>query len=65
LDDGDDLLDTPQVERSRWVDGAPETPVAARPKRSRPSTNGSKGGVTLTLRDQEKVCSEILCGLQE
>ncbi|KAF8891382.1 hypothetical protein BD779DRAFT_1514947 [Infundibulicybe gibba] len=52
-DDGDgDVLDTPGGERRRWGD-APETPLAARPKRTRASVGGTKG-VTLTLRDQEK-----------
>ncbi|EGN96476.1 hypothetical protein SERLA73DRAFT_170829 [Serpula lacrymans var. lacrymans S7.3] len=46
-----DLLDTPGREK-QWGEG-PDTPLAARAKRSRASVGGTKG-VTLTLRDQEK-----------
>jgi hypothetical protein len=50
-----DVLGTPGVEKKRWGEtAAPETPsVANRAKRSK--GNGAGGGVTLTLRDQEKV----------
>lgn len=47
--EGGDFLDTPG---HKWGDG-PNTPVANR-KRSRATPGGNKG-VTLTLRDQEKV----------
>lgn len=47
--EGGDFLDTPG---HKWGDG-PDTPVANR-KRSRATPSGNKG-VTLTLRDQEKV----------
>lgn len=47
-----DVLATPSSEKNRW--DAPETPSAAnRAKR----TKGTGAGVTLTLRDQEKVCN--------
>jgi hypothetical protein len=49
--DGGDFLDTPA---QKWGDG-PETPMAGR-KRSRATPGGGKG-VTLTLRDQEKVAT--------
>ena len=53
LDEDGDVLGTPGSEkRNRWA--APETPSAAnRAKR----TKGNGPGVTLTLRDQEKVCN--------
>lgn len=56
-DGGGDLLDTPGMEKRRWGDTL-DTPVATRPKRVMRggSSSGSKG-VTLTLRDQEKVSS--------
>lgn len=47
--EGGDFLDTPG---HKWGDG-PDTPVANR-KRTRATPGGNKG-VTLTLRDQEKV----------
>lgn len=47
--EGGDFLDTPG---HKWGDG-PDTPVANR-KRTRATPSGNKG-VTLTLRDQEKV----------
>ncbi|KAI0074706.1 hypothetical protein K474DRAFT_1601108 [Panus rudis PR-1116 ss-1] len=53
LDEGDedgDALDTP-VKEKKWGD-ASETPAASRMKRTRSA--GAKGGVNLTLRDQEK-----------
>jgi hypothetical protein len=50
-----DLLDTPGGEK-RWGDNA-ETPVASRTKRSSRTSAGGSKGVTLTLRDQEKVSS--------
>jgi hypothetical protein len=51
LEEGDVLV-TPGSEKNRWA--APETPSAAnRAKR----TKGNGTGVTLTLRDQEKVCN--------
>ena len=50
LEEEGDLLATPGSEQNRWA--APETPSAAnRAKR----TKGNGAGVTLTLRDQEKV----------
>ena len=51
-----DVLGTPGAEKKRWDEtAAPETPSAAsRAKRTK--GNGAGGGVTLTLRDQEKVC---------
>jgi hypothetical protein len=48
-----DFLDTPAAERKRWGDGL-DTPATSRPKRARSSASSTKG-VTLTLRDQEKV----------
>ena len=52
LDEEGDVLATPGSEKNRWA--APETPSAAnRAKR----TKGNGAGVTLTLRDQEKVCN--------
>jgi len=49
-----DVLDTPSVEKKKWGD-APETPGAAsRSKRGKGTSSNGKG-VTLTLRDQEKV----------
>ena len=53
LEEEGDVLATPGSERNRWA--APETPTAARAKRTK--GNGAGGGVTLTLRDQEKVCN--------
>ena len=51
LDEEGDVLATPGSEKNRWA--APGTPSAAnRAKR----TKGNGAGVTLTLRDQEKVC---------
>ena len=51
-DPDEDVLATPGSEKNRWT--APETPSAAnRAKR----TKGNGAGVTLTLRDQEKVCN--------
>lgn len=59
-DDGGDLLDTPAVDKKRYGEDA-ETPMkGAGAKRGvRPSAAGNKG-VTLTLRDQEKVGSTSL-----
>lgn len=62
FDDGEDaadgdLLDTPGMERKKWGDGN-DTPVTSRPKRTRSSVGGTKG-VTLTLRDQEKVRNNL------
>jgi len=54
--DGGDFLDTPG---HKWGDG-PGTPIANR-KRTRATPSGSKG-VTLTLRDQEKV-KFLICPL--
>ena len=52
LEEEGDVLATPGSEKNRWA--APETPSAAnRAKR----TKGNGAGVTLTLRDQEKVCN--------
>lgn len=52
LEEDGDVLATPGSEKNRWA--APETPSAAnRTKR----TKGNGAGVTLTLRDQEKVCN--------
>jgi hypothetical protein len=48
------LLATPGSEKNRWA--APETPSAATNRTKRTKGNGAGGGVTLTLRDQEKVC---------
>jgi hypothetical protein len=50
LDEEADVLATPGSEKNRWA-AAPETPSANRAKR----TKGNGAGVTLTLRDQEKV----------
>ena len=51
LDEEGDVLATPGSEKNRWT--APETPSATnRAKR----TKGNGAGMTLTLRDQEKVC---------
>ena len=53
-DDGEDhdgdVLDTPDGRKERWGD---DSATPAKPKRSR---SKGKGGVNLTLRDQEKVC---------
>lgn len=52
LDEEGDVLATPGSEKKRWA--AHETPSATnRAKR----TKGNGTGVTLTLRDQEKVCN--------
>lgn len=48
-----DVLETPGKDRTQWADDA-ETPAPGTVKRTRASA-GSKGGVNLTLRDQEKV----------
>ena len=57
LDEEGDVLATPGSEKKRWA--APETPSAAnRAKR----TKGNGVGVTLTLRDQEKVCKFTSAG---
>jgi hypothetical protein len=53
-----DLLDTPGTERNRWQEG-PDTPGPTRHKRTGSNAGASKG-VTLTLRDQEKVRSVSL-----
>lgn len=53
LEEDGDVLATPGSEKNRWA--APETPNAARAKRTK--GNGAGAGVTLTLRDQEKVCN--------
>ncbi|KAH9842418.1 uncharacterized protein C8Q71DRAFT_719987 [Rhodofomes roseus] len=50
-----DVLDTPGREK-KWEDPA-TTPAAGRMKRTRSA--GSKGGVNLTLRDQEKASGRI------
>lgn len=50
---GGDLLDTPAVEKKRYGEDA-ETPMRGGKRGVRPSAAGNKG-VTLTLRDQEKV----------
>lgn len=52
-----DVLETPGKERTKWTGAEDlETPAAGHgtAKRTR-SSAGSKGGVNLTLRDQEKV----------
>lgn len=55
----DEDVETPSMEKSRWEDAGLDTPVSTRPAasrhRSRPSFGGGQKGVTLTLRDQEKV----------
>jgi hypothetical protein len=48
---GGDLLDTPALANKRYGEDA-ETP---RKRGVRTTAHGAKGGVTLTLRDQEKV----------
>ena len=59
-EDGDDgidgdVLDTPGGQKKKWTD-APDTP-GSRSKRPAKGGGASNGkGVTLTLRDQEKVC---------
>jgi len=55
-DDGD-VLGTPGAEKKRWggETAAPEAPSASN-RAKRTKGNGAGGGVTLTLRDQEKVC---------
>ena len=53
-EDGEgDLLDTPGGEKKQWGDRS-DSPSGTRAKRARPGAAGGKG-VTLTLRDQEKV----------
>jgi predicted nucleic acid-binding Zn-ribbon protein len=53
-EDGDgDLLDTPGGEKKQWGDRS-DSPSGTRAKRARPGAAAGKG-VTLTLRDQEKV----------
>lgn len=47
-----DVLDTPDGRKEKWVDVA-DSATPGRPKRTR--TASSKGGLNLTLRDQEKV----------
>ena len=56
LEEEGDVLGTPGAEKKRWGETAvPETPtVANHTKRTKGNAGG--GGVTLTLRDQEKVC---------
>lgn len=49
---GGDFLDTPG--HNKWGGDGPDTPIANR-KRSRATPGGNNKGVTLTLRDQEKV----------
>jgi len=50
-----DVLDTPGGQKKKWTD-APDTP-GSRSKRPAKGGGASNGkGVTLTLRDQEKVC---------
>ena len=46
-----DVLDTPGGEKKKWTE-APDTPGS----RSKRPAKGDGKGVTLTLRDQEKVC---------
>ena len=57
LEEEGDVLGTPAAEKKRWGETvAPETSSGAnRAKRTKGNTTG--GGVTLTLRDQEKVCN--------
>ena len=60
IEEEGDVLGTPGAENKRWGEKtAPETPnsAASRAKRTKGNTTG--GGVTLTLRDQEKVCNCI------
>ena len=53
LDEEGDVLATPgSTEKNRWA--APETTSAVTNRAKR--TKGNGAGVTLTLRDQEKVC---------
>lgn len=52
-----DVLDTPATDKKKWMDG-PETPGPARSKRTKGGAPNGKG-VTLTLRDQEKVRKHI------
>ncbi|KAF8806084.1 hypothetical protein BYT27DRAFT_7339311 [Phlegmacium glaucopus] len=53
-EDEADVLGTPGPEKKRWGEtAAPETPVVAN-RAKRTKGNGPGGGVTLTLRDQEK-----------
>ena len=53
-EDGEgDLLDTPGGEKKQWGERS-DSPSGTRAKRARPGAAGGKG-VTLTLRDQEKV----------
>ena len=51
-----DVLGTPAADKKKWSDtAAPVAPSAS--NRTKPTKgNGAGGGVTLTLRDQEKVC---------
>lgn len=56
--DEGDVLDTPGREK-KWDDA---TTTPARMKRTR--STGPKGGVNLTLRDQEKVSLPICCKLR-
>jgi len=57
--DDADVLDTPRKERKWSLDEDPTTPHPGRTK-SRQSVAASKSATNLTLRDQEKVCSQTL-----
>lgn len=57
--DGGDVLDTPGQEK-KWGD-ALDVSAPGRPSRTRSA--GAKGGVNLTLRDQEKVCVISMSGV--
>jgi Centrosomin N-terminal motif 1 len=59
LEEEGDVLGTPGSEKKCWGETAvPETPtVANHTKRTKGNAGG--GGVTLTLRDQEKVCIHL------
>jgi hypothetical protein len=56
LEDEGDVLGTPGAENKRWGETTtPETPSTAANRAKRTKGNTTGGGVTLTLRDQEKV----------
>lgn len=55
LHDGD-VLDTPDGRKEKWRDVS-DAATPSRPKRNR--TASTKGGLNLTLRDQEKVRRDV------
>lgn len=57
-DEGIDVLDTPGKEKR--LDDNLDLTTPGRHKRTKSTATGAKGGMNLTLRDQEKVCTQYV-----